>query len=78
MADYVFEPAMMPGGGLSSTFSVLVGTNPGAGMALMFVFTGILGALVGLGAYAFRAVREVEEILPDHDAGAALSAAAHA
>jgi DHA3 family macrolide efflux protein-like MFS transporter len=44
-----------------------VGTGPGAGMALMFVIAGILGALVGLGGYAFRGVREAEDILPDHD-----------
>jgi hypothetical protein len=34
----------------------------------MFVMSGILGALVGLGGYAFRAVRDAEDILPDHDA----------
>ena len=29
---------------------------------------GVLGVLVGLGGYAFRAVRDAEDILPDHDA----------
>jgi hypothetical protein len=69
LADYVFEPAMMPGGGLSGVFSRLVDTGPGAGMALMIVLTGVLGTLVGLGGYAFRAVRDAEDVLPDHDAG---------
>jgi hypothetical protein len=35
-------------------------------MSLMFVIAGALGILVGLGGYAFPAVRNVEDILPDH------------
>ena len=67
MADYIFEPAMMSGGKLASTFGWAVGTGPGAGMALMFVIFGILGAVNILGWYAVRAVRVVEDILPDHE-----------
>jgi hypothetical protein len=70
LADYVFEPAMMPSGSLAAVFGWMVGTGPGAGMGLMFVVVGILGALVGLGGYAFRVVRNAEDILPDHDAAA--------
>lgn len=66
LADRVFGPAMMPEGGLAPIFSGLVGLGPGAGMALMFVIAGVLGVLVGLGGYAFRAVRNAEDILPDH------------
>lgn len=36
-------------------------------MSLMFVFTGTLGTIVSIGAYAVRSIRNVEEILPDHD-----------
>jgi hypothetical protein len=75
LADFVFEPATRPEGSLAGTFGWLVGTGPGAGMALMFFITGILGVLVGLGGYAFRAVRDAEDILPDHDAAAGLAAA---
>ncbi len=71
LADGVFEPGLRPGGGLAPAFGWIVGTGPGSGMALMFVFAGLLGALVGLAGYAFREVREVEQILPDHDAQAA-------
>ena len=67
-ADHVFEPGMMPGGSLTAMFGGLVGTGPGAGMALMFVITGVLGIIVGLGGYAVRVVRDAESILPDHDA----------
>jgi len=68
LADVLFEPAMMSGGRLAGIFGSLVGTGPGAGMGLMFVLTGVLGALVGLGGYLFPAVRNAEDLLPDHDA----------
>ena len=71
LADFVFEPAMMPSGGLVNIFGWLVGTGPGAGMGLMFVLMGLLGALFGLGGYAFRAIRDAEDILPDHESIAA-------
>ena len=71
LADFVFEPAMMPSGGLTNVFGWLVGTGPGAGMGLMFVFMGLLGALFGLGGYAFRVIRDAEDILPDHESVAA-------
>jgi DHA3 family macrolide efflux protein-like MFS transporter len=67
LADLGLEPAMRQGGGLTGVWSWLVGTGPGAGMALMFVFGGLLATLVGLGGYAMRVVRDAEEILPDHD-----------
>ena len=33
----------------------------------MFVGTGLIGVLVGLGAYMFPAIRNAEDILPDHE-----------
>jgi len=68
LADRVLEPAMAAGGRLTPVFGRLVGTGPGAGMGLLFVVTGILAALAGLGGYLFPAVRNAEDILPDHDA----------
>jgi MFS family permease len=67
LADRVFEPAMQSGGSLATTFGGLVGVGVGSGMGLIFVITGLLGVLVGLGGYAFRAIRNAEDILPDHD-----------
>ncbi len=75
LADRVFEPAMMPGGALAPVFGGLVGTGPGAGMGLMLVIFGILGALVGLSGYAFNAIRNAEDLLPDHSAEAPKPAA---
>jgi MFS transporter, DHA3 family, macrolide efflux protein len=68
LADVVFEPGMAPGGTLARVFEPLVGSGPGSGMSLMFVFAGILGALVGLAGYLVPAVRRAEDLLPDHDA----------
>jgi DHA3 family macrolide efflux protein-like MFS transporter len=68
LADRVLEPAMAEGGSLVPVFSWLVGTGTGAGMALQFVFAGLLAALAGLGGYLFPVVRNAEDILPDHDA----------
>ncbi|UCC32997.1 MAG: MFS transporter [Candidatus Bathyarchaeota archaeon] len=66
LADQVFEPAMTLGGSWVPIFGWLVGSGPGAGMALMFVISGALGMLVGFGGYAIPIVRNVEDILADH------------
>jgi len=67
LADLVFEPAMMPGGSLAALFDWLTGAGPGAGMSLVLVCVGLLGALINLGGYAFHVVRNAEDILPDYD-----------
>ena len=67
LADYIFEPAMMPNGHLANAFGWLVGTGNGAGMSLMLILAGLAGTLIVLGGYGFRPVRNAEEILPDYD-----------
>jgi hypothetical protein len=67
-ADYVMEPSMMEGGAWAGVFGGLVGTGPGAGMSLMFIFTAVLGLAICLGAYLIPRVRNVEDLLPDHEA----------
>lgn len=68
MADYWAEPAMQTAGHpLAEAFGWMVGTGPGAGMSLLTVVFG-LGGILALGAGFFiPAVRDVQEILPDHD-----------
>jgi hypothetical protein len=81
LADNVFEPLMTdPGPVANAVFVPLVGSGPGAGMALIMVFMGILGALVGVVGYLVPAVRNAEDLLPDHDAveGPSLDAAVQA
>ena len=68
LADRVFEPAMSANGTWAARFGWLVGTGPGAGMGLMLVFVGLLGTTAGIVGYAVRAIRNIERIMPDHDA----------
>jgi DHA3 family macrolide efflux protein-like MFS transporter len=68
LADYVMEPAMRDSGALAGTFGWLTGVGPGAGMSLLFILAGMVVAMVGLGGYLFPAIRNAEDILPDHDA----------
>lgn len=76
LADYVLGPALNQGGPLTGAFSWLVGTGPGAGMALLMIGCGVLAALVGAGGYFVPAIRYAESRLPDHDAAAPVPAAA--
>ncbi len=71
LVDRLLEPAMIPNGSLAPIFGGLVGTGPGAGMGLLIFICGILSALAGMSGYLFRSAREVETIIPDHDANTA-------
>lgn len=68
LADVVFEPAMASGGAFAQFFQPLVGSGPGAGMGLLFVFAGLFGAAAALSGYLIPAVRQIETRLPDYDA----------
>ena len=68
MADKWLEPSMTSGTtSLAFTFSSWVGTGPGSGMALLFIFCSLGSALVGLSGYFVPFIRNAETILPDHD-----------
>lgn len=67
LADQVMEPAMAVNGALSSSLGGIFGTGPGAGMAVIVSFAGLMAALSGLWPYFVRIVREIEVIMPDHD-----------
>lgn len=67
LVDHVFEPALMSEGYLAPLFGGLVGTGQGAGMSLMFVIAGVVGIIISLGGYTFQVVRNIEDILPDHE-----------
>ncbi len=67
LADYIFEPAMMPGGILAPRLGPIFGTGPGAGMALLYAIASICLLLVGIGGYAFPTLRDLDEIVPNHD-----------
>ena len=70
LADAVFEPAMASGGAFARFFRPLVGSGPGSGMAVIFVFAGIVGVIAAMIGYLVPVIRDVETLLPDHDAPA--------
>jgi DHA3 family macrolide efflux protein-like MFS transporter len=75
LADYVTGPAMQPKGALSGVFGWLVGTGPGAGMALQFAIGGVLYLLIVMVVLFFvPVVRNLEDSIPDHDKVAVVEA----
>ncbi len=53
---------------LAAAFGPVVGTGPGSGMALQFIFAGIGYMATVLIVFLFvPAVRNLEDRLPDHD-----------
>ena len=71
LADHWFSPAMQPGGRLLPWLGGMFGSGPGAGMAMQYTLFSFLGVLVGLAGYGFQRLRNVETLVPDHDARAA-------
>jgi DHA3 family macrolide efflux protein-like MFS transporter len=67
IAWFVTPISALLAGSLTGPFAWLVGTGPGAGMALLFVAAGAMAAVAGLVGYLVPAVRAVEDLLPDHD-----------
>ncbi|MHB8107373.1 MAG: MFS transporter [Candidatus Cryosericum sp.] len=68
LADKVFEPAMRPAGLLAPIFSGVVGTGPGAGMAVIFLLSTVAASVATLAGFLIPRLRNLEKILPDHDA----------
>ena len=67
LADYVLEPAMMVNtSSLAHFFGRWVGSGPGAGMSLLFIFSGVMVALTAVVGYIIPFIRNIESLLPDH------------
>ena len=72
LADRIFEPMMQDANSLGvRLFAPLVGTEPGAGMAVIFILAGLASALIGMIGYFVPVLRDVEKILPDGGGAAA-------
>jgi len=67
LADYITEPAMIAQTGLSKAFGWMVGTEPGSGMSLQYIFSGLAYLSICIIAWFIPTIRNVEELLPDHD-----------
>ena len=65
LADRVFEPFMSGSSGVAKVFQPFVGSGPGAGIGLMFVLAGLVGAAAAVAGYLYRPVRDIETLLPD-------------
>jgi MFS family permease len=67
LADFVFEPGMQSNTLMASTAGKVVGMDPGSGMSLMWIIFGTLAFTTSIGSYMIPIIRNVEDILPDHD-----------
>jgi DHA3 family macrolide efflux protein-like MFS transporter len=68
LADYVTEPAMQSQTMLARLFGWLVGTDPGSGMAVQFILTGVAYIIIVIVVFLFfPLVRDLEDRLKDHD-----------
>lgn len=61
LADYVFEPFMKSEHLLSGYLRMIVGNGDGAGMAVMFLMTGICGFLISCFAYRVPEIRKLDQ-----------------
>lgn len=59
LADYVFEPFMIKENAITLILQMIVGTGAGSGMAVMFLCTGILGALFSFIFYKRKDIRDL-------------------
>ena len=60
LADTVFNPLLQPGGLLSSTVGSILGTDPGRGIGLMFILSGIM--VIGISSIVWKSkpIRKLE------------------
>ena len=65
LSDYVFEPAMHPGGRLAGSLGRIFGTLPGAGTRVLFVVMGVLSVATALLWLSRPRIRHLETELPD-------------
>lgn len=60
LADYVFEPFLFTENTVTFLLHKLVGTGAGSGMAVMFLCTGVLGAVSSLIFYRQKDIRKLD------------------
>ena len=60
LAEYVFEPFMLSSHIFAATLGKIVGSGAGSGMAIMFLCTGVLGAIFSWLGYRDKDIRNLE------------------
>ena len=60
LADRVFEPMMQSNTPFASLFSPIIGTGPGAGIALLYVMTSIGLLFTGITGFAMPHLQRME------------------
>ncbi|MBD2355238.1 MFS transporter [Tolypothrix sp. FACHB-123] len=68
LADKIFTPALAAGNRRTEILVTIFGTSAGAGIALLYVICAVCMLLVGCAGFYIPQLRDVERILPDHDA----------
>lgn len=66
LADYVFKPAMSPGGWLAPIFGPVFGVGANRGVGLLISLLGLLSVAAAIVAFFYRPIRRVELEIPDH------------
>ncbi len=67
LADYIMEPSMKGNGLISKVFGWMTGHEAGSGMAVIMVVFSLCTITVMLSGFANPKIRNLEDILPDHD-----------
>ena len=65
LAEFVFTPLLMPGGGLAGSVGRVLGVGEGRGMGLLTVLAGLLIVVTTAATYLMPSVRRLEAELPD-------------
>lgn len=63
LADFVFNPLLVPGGALADTLGAVIGTGPSRGIGLMLMLVGVLLLAVAFVFPRLRVIHEMEELL---------------
>jgi hypothetical protein len=67
LTDYIFKPAMAPGGALAPMLGPIFGVGAGRGVGVVISLVGLLIMATALIALNVPRLRRVEVDLPDHD-----------
>jgi diaminobutyrate-2-oxoglutarate transaminase len=73
--DQVLRPSLAPGGFLAQHVGEWFDAGKRGPVALLFVGSGLLGLLICIGCLASRKLRQLDLLVPDHDAGSERSEA---